>query len=309
MATITQQRMQQLKQLYDELKIRVYAVDDKYSMTFIQPVLDMPDSLNLKKLVFTPRSEQELQTLAGQQADAVILSKLRSADASYNSKLKALAIERAELQNKTSAELEQKESDFNSRCEALKQKLIDNGLYFSSVYTNAMDKERARYESELSAVLQQQLDDADILSKQQTDAEQLHDSAVASLERERDARLQQAYAKLVQDEQDERQRIDKYNNSLDEKEQKYLASRARAYEYAKRVESSRVINIAEIYAKLGETGFRERILQEKLALCRDAFAPLRRDEAQAVLTFDSFLQNQLGSYYSTFVDWVNLLPA
>ena len=33
--------------------------------------------------------------------------------------------------------------------------------------------------------------------------------------------------------------------------------------------------------------------------------PLRRNEAQTLITVDSFLQSHLGSYYSTFVDWIN----
>ena len=67
---------------------------------------------------------------------------------------------------------------------------------------------------------------------------------------------------------------------------------------------------AKLYAQLGETGLRQLVTREKYAVCQDAFFPLRREEAQAILTFDSFLRSHLGVYYDSFVAWINttLLP-
>ena len=87
---LSKERVNELIEIYNGLKARIFRIEEQYSLDFVEPELDMPDSLNLTKLTYQPKSEKELKVLAQQQASATIVSKQASLDKNYNAKLKSL---------------------------------------------------------------------------------------------------------------------------------------------------------------------------------------------------------------------------
>lgn len=307
---ISTQRLLELQALYNELKVRVIAVDTKYSLDYVEPQLDLPDSLNLQKLTYTPKTKAELTTLATQEVAATYISKQRSIDSAYANKLKSYTARRAELKEKYDKKLNDATADHTKDMSNLKRKLANNGLLFSTVYTDYVARATRDYNDKIAALILESIAMEQIINNEESATDKSYQQECASLTDEKQAKIAQVYQKLFDADEKLRVSIEKYNNSLEEKEQKYQASRARAYQSARNAEYNRMYNALRIYAQLGETGYRNRILQEKYAVCKDAFWPLRREEAQAILTFDSFLRTHLDTYYSAFVDWINtaLLP-
>lgn len=310
MATITKERMQELLEIYAKMKAEILQIDEKYSLTYKEPKLELPDSLNLQKMTYEPKSEQELNELAEQYYAANVLSKQRSLDSAYMTKLKTIARKRAEAARDLTDDLKKADEDYADALEKLQRKLINNGLLFSTTashyreaamtdYTNHKNECNRNYDQDLSA-----------LNAEENDVEAVYNDACAKLEEERQTLTAKRYQALLEIEQKAKTSVDKYNNSIEEKEQRYQYTRAKFIESMRRAERDRVLTMTKLYLQLGEISYRDRMLREKYATAQDYFYPLRRHEATALLTYDSFLMMHLETYYSSFVDWVNtiLLP-
>ena len=307
---ITNERMNELVELYDRLKVRVREIDDKYSLEYVEPKLDMPDSLNLQKLEYNPKTEEELMALAEQAVVAAIISKQSSIERAYSAKLKGLTLKLNKLKNKTDQANAQAGENYNEKLKEIHNKIVNNGLVFSTVERKYSMQANADYNDVLNKIVEDSEAETALISQEEVDAEELYQQSLAALDEEKQAKIADRLNKLMDDEEKLRISIEKYNNSLEEKEQKYQASRAKAYENARKAAYTRAYNNAKLYLEAGEIGYRQLIQKEKYAVCQDMFYPLRREEAKAILNIDSFLLNNLGTYYSAFVDWINatLLP-
>ena len=192
----------------------------------------------------------------------------------------------------------------------IRAKLVNNGLIFSTITTKYEGQAQQDYQDKSEQIAAESEGALALIAQQQEDADAIYQESCESLEQEKQARITQSYQKLLEAEETLARNIQKYNTSLDEKEAKYQASRAKAYESARRAAYDRAYNNSKLYLQLGETGYRQMIQKEKYAVCQDTFYPLRREEANAILSYDSFLVAHLGVYYDAFVDWINmtLLP-
>ncbi len=310
MPSITQERLNELHALYDEIKAACLLVDDKYSLTATEPHLNMPESLDLKPIDFTPKTEAELRELASQSVAPSFISKQRTVERTYSAKLKSITLEMSKVNTDMDAKMAKALVDYNNEKEIIQRKVIDNGLYFSTVSNRYISLATERYNENINTIG----DDAQArhkrLLQQQADAEQLYNDACDSLSREQQASVDVAYNKLTEEQEKQRISVEKYNTGLIEKEQKYQASRAKAYEAAYRAQQNKALQNAKIYAELGEVGYRDLIQKEKYAVCTNMCMQLTRTEGNVITGFDSFLVSALGSYYSAFMSWINsvLIP-
>ncbi|MCH5156335.1 MAG: hypothetical protein J1G02_00485 [Clostridiales bacterium] len=307
---VTNERLLELAHIYNGLKTRILYIDEKYSLEFVEPKLDMPDSLYLTKLIYEPKTEEELMQMAEEQVAASIISKQSALDKSYNTTVKSLANKLAQMQLSKDKSAQAVLDEYYKEYEALHRRLINNGLIFSTVATKYEEQLVTKMEKKTNRKNKEWTDKMALVDKEQQDAEQIYQERCADLEEEKAARIIQKYQKLKQDEEALARSIEKYNTGLDEKEAKYQASRAKAYEAARRAAYNRAYNNSKLYLEYGETGYRRMIEKEKYAVSQDVFFPLTREEGKIILSFDSFMVVHLGTYYSAFVDWVNttLIP-
>lgn len=306
---VSEERVKELLVLHQQIEDRCALVDEKYSLTACEPRLDMPPSLNLEKLVFTPKTEEELRALATESVNALMLSKERSAEKTYNSAIKNYEAQKQKLTEQADLDYDKAQLQLEEKKEDIKRKVADNGLYFSDIaerFCRLAENDSSSVTKEIYAKLDLELK---ALSQKTTDAETLYNETLAALKEERQAREDKAYSDLLQDEEEERVAVEKYNNGVEEKEQKYQASRAKAYENAYRAEQNRTLKNTQLYADLGETGYRDVISREKYAVCIDMCTGLTRREANVLLSFDSFFDNALGNYFSSFLNWITTLRA
>lgn len=310
MASIPYERLLELVEIYNGLKKRILLIDEKYSLDFVEPKLDMPDSLNLTKLTYTPKSEEELMTLAKQQVAAAIISKQAILDKNHNTKIKNLGLKINEAQQTSAKRAATLQDAHTKALKDIHNRLVNNGLIFSTIKVKYESQAQEDYKTKSEKIAADTVKEIESIVQQMNNADAIYNDSCNDLEKEKAARITQAYQKLVEDEEKLARSIEKYNTGLDEKEQKYQASRAKAYESARRAAYTRAYNNSKLYLQMGETGYRRMIEKEKYAVSQDVFYPLRREEAQAILSMDSFLVSHLGTYYNAFVDWVNttLLP-
>ena len=307
---ISYQRLLELVEIYDGLKKRILLIDEKYSLEFVEPKLDMPESLNLTKLTYKKKSDEELMSLAEQQVEAAIISKQASLDKNHSTKMKSLNIKLKNLQQTLTKRITALQEDRDRELANIHNRLVNNGLIFSTITAKYEGQAQADYKTKMERSTTEANNELALFSQEMNNAEAVYNESCKALEEEKVARITQSYNKLVEDEEKLARSIEKYNTGLDEKEQKYQASRARAYESARRAAYTRAYNNSKLYMEMGETGYRRAIEKEKYVISQDVFYPLLRNEAQAILSMDSFLVSHLGTYYNAFVDWVNttLLP-
>lgn len=305
MATITQERMKELLAIYAKLKENILQIDEKYSLDYKEPKIVLPDSLNLEKMTYTPKSKEELIELAEQYCAANIFSKQRGLDMSYTSKLKTLARKRVQAARDLTDELKKADEDYVEAIEKIRKKLINNGLLFSTTASNYRETALADYTKQKNECNQNYAQDLSALDAEESDLETVYSEAQDKLEEERQALIDKRYQALLEIEHKAKTAVDKYNNSIEEKEQRYQYTRAKFIESMRRAERDRVLTMTKLYMQLGEVTYRDRMIREKYITAQDAFWPLRRNEAEALLGYDSFLKLHLDIYYSAFVDWVN----
>lgn len=310
MPSISPERIQELQKLYDEIKTRCIEIDNKYSLTATEPALDMPETLGLTPLTFTPKTEQELRAIAVQRIAATYISKQRAVERTYSSALKSLSVQKSKVNADSDVKMAAALVNYNDEKDSIMNKVVDNGLYFSTVANRYIGFATKRYNEQVSAIVTDMKNSHSLLDQRQADAEELYNESCASLEEERQAAEDSAYEKLCEEQEKQRIAVEKYNTNLVEKEQKYQASRAKAYEAAYRAQQNKALQNAKIYAELGETGYRDLIQKEKYQVCTDMCKTLTRSEAKMLVSFDSFLVASLGAYYDAFVSWINtvLIP-
>lgn len=307
---ITSQRMLELLELYKGLKERINAIDLKYSLDYNEPEIVLPDSLNLEKLTYVEKSEAELKALAEQYVSSTILSKQRNLDSTYATKLKTLARKRTALSQEQTDNLKKIDNDYAAALATLERKLTNNGLLFSTTASTARAKALADCNANKDDSNLSYRRDVEALDTEESDVDAVYQESCASLEQEKQALIAKRYQVLVEAEAKAKMSIDKYNNSIEEKEQRYQSTRAKFIESMRRAERDRVLTMTKLYMQLGDVTYRDRMVREKYATAQDVFWPLRRDEANLLLNYDTFLSFHLEKYYSTFVDWCNsaLLP-
>lgn len=290
----------------EKVKKPVDLIDRKYSLDYKEPLIDMPESLNLTKRVFTPDTAEQLHSRATEQVMPSYYSALRKLDS-------ALADDRIRIEQKLHAIEENARKaqakllyEFNAEVAQLRKKLTDHGILFSSVITKISDDARADYQLKVDESNTQADSERVAVEQQRQAVEEDYQAAVKSLADEFETKITSVVNTLKQRQQAEQASVDKYNTQLDEKEAKYQMARAKAYEQARQAEYDRSFAAKKLYQQMGAVGYEDTMLWEKYNVFVKYFANFtKREEALALIQADSFASGHLKQYYSTLLDWIN----
>lgn len=302
---MTDERKEELLALYDEIKEELYNIEKKYSLSYYKVEMDFPESLGIPKMEYVAPTEAELTEIAEAYVASKFLEKQRNLEKTHANSLANLQKTLNLLDEKHRQKLVAIAADYAAEVYKLLKKLTDNGLYRSSVRTDAEEQaendrqaavheQTLRYEAEKEAV-----------STQKSALEQTFGESIENLERQRTAAVAAKVQDLKEKEANKKKEADKFNASVDEKESKYKASCERYLQYAQQAENERSLAAAKLYAELGESGVELQKKSQMLNYCKSAMWTLTKEEAQFILSLDSVLVSSLGDYYSSLTDWVN----
>lgn len=303
MATISENRKQQLVALYENIKKLVLDIEDKYSPESRIINLDFPPTLGLKKLTYTKHTEAELLSIAQKQIAAKYTEKNRNLNSSYSVSVSSVNYACDVLAANHQKKLAELEAAHSKALTNLEHKLVDNGLWYSTMKTEAVAKENEEYAQNVAK------ENADKQSKYDAYQEKLskltenYNSAKSQLLSQQTIEARSLALTLAEKEKKAARDVEKYNASVDEKEAKYKANCERYTRYAQQAEDERAISILRLYAELGASGLDKRMKEEILSTCRWELGSCTKGEAEYIFSLDSFLETHLGSYYSSLVDW------
>lgn len=304
---VSAERFRVLCEEFKPVKQRIADIDRKYSLTYVEPDLDIPESLGLPLLEFTPKTEQELLSAATEQTEASHLAALSRLDSGKAAKLASVDRQISDLEEQTRTKLAGMLSSLNKETDAINKRIVNAGMIFSTTAERLKAKLRYDYEKQAEECNQSAANDLQTLTSRREQINSDYDESVASLNSQRQAKLNVAYDKLVKSDRAEQTRVDKYNNAVSEKETKYKLTRARALEAIKQAEYNRSFAAKKLYQQMGATGYEEAMLWEKYNVFIAHFSSFTvREEALVLIQTDSYVRGHLKQYYSTLLEWVNL---
>ena len=302
---VSAERLAQLREQFIPTKNKIDDIDRKYSLDYVEPKLDMPESLDLPRLEYTPKTQDQLNKLAEEKTEAAYLSDVNRINSNKTYAMLRLDKQLLSLEEKTRLKLAKLLSKLNSELHNVNVKITNAGMLFSTVAERAKAELRSEYESKVAQCNESADNNRNVIEYERAQLEQRYDGELNGCQAERAAQIKQAYNKLLTDEQDEQTRVEKYNTSLDEKEKKYLYNRAKAVEQIRQAEYDRAYKAKKLYQEMGAVGYEENILWEKYNVFVAHFANFTsREEALTLIKCDSYVQGHLKQYYSTLVDWV-----
>lgn len=299
-------RLAQLRAEMEPTKKKIDDIDRKYGLDYYEPLVDMPESLDLERLTFTPKSEEELRAIANQQVQPAYLEQVRRLDASWSAD--QIRVEQTLRAIEQSALKEQAKllANYNVSVEKLQQRLKDQGMIFSSLITRCAEKYRKQYDEDVNNSNQNADAEREAAEAKLESLRQKYDESMQGIEQERSVKAQNAYVKLAAAQENEQRRVDKYNTLLDEKEQKYLYTRAKAMEQARQAEYDRAYAARKLYQQMGATGYEEAKIWEKYNVLVNHLSTFtKREEALLLIQSDNYVRSHLQQYYSTLIEWIN----
>lgn len=302
---ITLDRLNEMQVVYDEMKLRIIDIDNKYDINFHEPQLNMPETLGLEKRVFKEKTSAQLQADAKRIVAPMSTAKRSQIDVKQENALKTISQKRAALSEKLRKSIAASLESYNRKADELYLKLINNGLLFSTIKEKLQKEALDAYNAKVEELNCANENENAILDELLKATGQSHKKQVEALEKEMQQKEIYYFQKLINEYEKERAAVEKYNAQIDEKEVKYQAYRERAYESARHAEYDRVYKMARLYAQLGETGLNQRKINEKMSVAKQYFLQFTKEEANIMLSRDSFLRTHLQTYYNTFTSWVD----
>ena len=132
---ISADRLLQLQQEFVPVKNKIDQIDRKYSLDYNEPLLDMPESLDLPKLEYTPKSESELRAIADEQTYASYLAETRRLQKSNALNIAGIDKRIANSEEKTRAKIALLLQSLNERNKDIQTKMTNCGMLFSTVFS------------------------------------------------------------------------------------------------------------------------------------------------------------------------------
>ena len=151
--SVTPERAQELLELYQQLKNTILDIDQKYSLNYHEPELELPPTLGLQPLEYVPKTEQELRALAAADVSPNHTTKVRTFEQSYLRQKQALEGKRFRLSESSRKKLAELLEKYTQGIKQLRRRMINNGLIFSSVVNQANDDELANYNLQVSQTI------------------------------------------------------------------------------------------------------------------------------------------------------------
>ena len=306
---ISNERLQQIVADYQKLKDKINGVDTKYSLSYVDPELDLPETLGLQPLEFVAKTDDQLQQQAELDTKSAHINRQRNAFNAYNGKKHTLEAKQATLQNNLEQTLQQLQAKQQQQLAKATNHLVQNGTFVSTLLQTLTQQIAQTYQALMDAEQQEATNKLAVVSSRLQQLQSNYQALLSSIEQQHENDVAERKAQLVEQQNKEQQRVQKYNTTLEEKETKYQASRENSLDYARQREYERALAASKLYAEIGETGVTMQKLSEKLNLCQRHFMTYRQEEALLVVNSDSFLQVHLAEYYSQLLDYIDNLPA
>lgn len=278
----------------DEIMAGLDKIEERYSLKYKEPVVNLPESLNLERLTYQMPDDDELMKTARQSVAATFSNRYISA---YNDAAKSemTAQERITNENLAAAlkEYELEKSAESARKKA-QQTSVKQGVARSSIQEgreNAVNTatEEARGQLEYERATKVGLQNA----KLGQIAAQLQ-FTISMLDKDSGEAARAKAATMLADAAKQLDAVTKYNNTAEEKESNYLLSVEKAQKAAQETEIARLTQLFTMVQNGGMSAVQKQKDTEKLDYLKEYLGSMNKAQAMELYNAMGGFAAQLG---------------
>ena len=294
--------------LPESLRKSLTVIDGNYSMNPFGSVdLDMPETLGLEKLTYTPKSEDEIYDLAKQYLEAAYTTSYDRIENDYLKRSDTVNDKKSTELDKLAASLVRADEDEQKAAQKAGYNTLKQGLARSSIKEEWLKDIASGADRNREGLSSASGIKTDSLERQLENLQEQKLNALKNLDAEHALKLDAKITDLVKQENTVSDAVTKYNNSVDEKEANYLRTKQAAYDAAVKNKYDAAKRNMELAARLGEDYVADLKQQEKLQAVKEFIAAsgMPADEAAEFISKDTLFREQLGDrYYNELGKWV-----
>lgn len=189
------------------------------------------------------------------------------------------------------------DSEYDDFQKAIEKELVKKGLYRSSITSGSKQANENMRQRQIETLMGDLQVGVDALNAEIAKLKGEENVALQELDLSYAQKLQNQIDSLLEKRKTEIEKIDKYNNTLREKQSKYIADRAQAIEdqLAKRKKDE--LEIKAMENKYGYSGKKLESYQKRYNLAYEYYSSLPKDAALQMLEENKELQDYLGNYF------------
>lgn len=257
----------------------------------------LPEEQEFKFLEYDGDDAETIKQKTKEQFDKLLKDEKSKVGEDYKTKVDSVQSKISDAQKQYDIDKKGIDADYADFQKALEQELVKKGLYRSSINSSSKDANEKMRQKQIEALgddLQLNLDKlgADIakLKGEENVALQELDLSYAQ-------KLKNQIDSLLEKRKSEMEKIDKYNNTLREKQNKYIADRAQAIENQLAQRKKDELTVKSMEDKYGYSGEKLKNYQQRYDLAYEYYSQLPKDVALQMLDENKDLQNYLGLYF------------
>ena len=290
--------IEKLKQLDEDYKNNVEYVPEKG----YEDLSDLlPEKQTFEYLKYDGDDEDTIRSNTTAKYNELLGDEKQKVQDDLNNKTAVVENKKQATRDEYSLKQKQVDRDYDEFQKTLMQELVKKGLYRSSIKQGQTDaNEQART-----------IESKELTSKRNTDLSSLN-AEIAKLQGQADVAMQQldlSYAQKLDSEiqsllnkrDAEIEKITKYNNTLKEKEVKYIEDRAKAIEAQLAQRMKDQIYIENLESKYGMAGQKKENYQKRYYTAYDYYSALPKDVALQMIQNNKQLEQYLGAYYGKLI--------
>lgn len=261
----------------------------------------LPEEQTFEYLKYDGDDEDTIKSNTKAKYDGLLADEKQKVGDELNTETAAVENKKQVLGNEYEQKQKQIDRDYDDFQKTLMQELVKKGLYRSSIkqgQTDANEKARAIESKELTDKHNNEVATLDAeIAKLQGEA----NTAMQQLDLSYAKKLDEEIQRLLDKRNSEIEKINKYNNTLKEKETKYIEDRTKAIEtqLAQRLKDQ--ISIENMENKYGMAGEKKESYQKRYYMAYDYYSSLPHDVAMQMMQNNKQLEEYLGTYYGKLI--------
>ncbi len=189
------------------------------------------------------------------------------------------------------------DSEYDDFQKAIEKELVKKGLYRSSITSGSKQANENMRQRQIESLMGDLQVGVDALNAEIAKLKGEENVALQELDLSYAQKLQNQIDSLLEKRKSEIEKIDKYNNTLREKQSKYIADRAQAIEDQLVKRKKDELEIKAMENKYGYSGKKLESYQKRYNLAYEYYSALPKDAALQMLEENKELQDYLGNYF------------
>lgn len=280
--------------LYQELDALKAEYEDAVKSPSKLPDLELPDKLDLDKLEFEKKSEEELRQQAKTRLEAEYEKGIAELEKKTEDNIATLKYNIDSKKNAADSKRDTLEDTYGAKIKSAENTALKRGLARSSIITQQIEGLKNDRSSAVTDLDKGLITDIEYLQKKIEAASDRLNEAQNNFDGEMAAEIEKELLELIDQQEDRYQKVLKFNNDVEKKQADYLRQKEAALINRSQAENEQ-LKTSVLY---GNEAARQNYAKNVMDAVSGYFEGMDRKDALNLLENDAKLKNALGVYYA-----------